>query len=200
MGANGGVGGRASSLGPWLARNAAWLVVALLATTALGLYALGRAAICPCGHVSLWNGQVASAENSQQLLDWYSLTHLVHGLLFYAGLRLVLERWPSPARLVLAAAIEAAWELAENAPIIIDRYRAVTMAWGYSGDSIVNSLADIGCMMLGFALARRLSLRAGIAAVLALELAALAAIRDNLALNILMLIAPVEAIRIWQAG
>lgn len=161
---------------------------------------MGRSLLCPCGHLSLWHGRVQSAENSQQLADWYSLSHLVHGFLFYAAAWAVLRRWPWRTRLVFAVALEAVWEVLENSPVIIDRYRAVTMAWGYTGDSIVNSVADIGCMVVGFALARRLPIWSSAAAVIALELIALAAIRDNLALNLVMLIAPVEAIRGWQAG
>jgi len=200
MGANGGDRGQASRLGTWLARHAPLTIAAIVVAAAAILAALGRSPICPCGHVSLWHGSVQSAENSQQIFDWYSLSHLVHGLLFYALTWAALRNWPWQSRLTLAVLVEAAWEVLENSPIIIDRYRAVTMAWGYSGDSILNSLADIGCMILGFLLARRLPVWASVAVVIALELAALVAIRDNLTLNVLMLIAPVEAIRIWQAG
>ncbi len=139
-----------------------------------------------------------SDQNSQQIADWYSLSHVVHGLLFYAAGWLALRHWPVAARLVIAVGIESAWEILENSPLIIDRYRSVTMAWGYSGDSILNSLSDIGCMMLGFAIARRLPWWGSAMVGVALELVALIAIRDNLTLNLVMLIAPVEAIRQWQ--
>lgn len=164
------------------------------------LLAMGRSAICPCGTVKLWHGAVQSAENSQHLADWYSPSHVVHGLILYGLLRLVARRWPAGWRLVAAVAIEAAWEVAENSPWIIDRYRAATIAIGYTGDSVVNSLADIGWMAIGFLIARRLPAWATVTAGLALEAAALWAIRDNLTLNVLMLVSPVESVRRWQAG
>jgi len=176
------------------------LIPLLLVATAAILLLMGRSAICPCGRIALWHGAVQSDQNSQQLSDWYSLSHIVHGLLFYGITRLALRRWPWTARLVVAVAIEAGWEILENSPLIIDRYRSVTMAWGYTGDSGLNSISDIAMMMLGFAIARRLPWWASAGLVVILELVALAAIRDNLTLNLLMLIAPVDAIRIWQAG
>ena len=182
------------------AAKTALAIVGLLLATAAALLALGRSLICPCGTVRLWHGTVQSAENSQQLLDWYSLTHLVHGLLFYLASSILLRRWPVHRRLVAAVSVEAAWEILENSPIIIDRYRAVTMAWGYAGDSILNSLSDIGCMILGFVLAWRLPWRASLLLGVGCELLALFAIRDNLALNVLMLVWRINAVRVWQAG
>ncbi|MDB5677692.1 DUF2585 domain-containing protein [Sphingomonas bacterium] len=159
-----------------------------------------RPPICPCGSVKLWTGAVWSAENSQQISDWYSLSHIIHGFLFYGAAWLIL---PGRARLwalPLAVVIEGSWELLENSPIIIDRYRAATAAVGYSGDSILNSMSDIGMMVIGFALARRIPVWSTVAIALFFELLALAAIRDNLTLNVLMLTYPVDAIRVWQAG
>ena len=184
----------------WIAAKNGRLIAALVALAAAALLAMGRSATCPCGTIALWHGDVQSDQNSQQIADWYSLSHVVHGLLFYAALRVALPRWPARARLVVAVAIEAVWEVLENSPIIIDRYRSVTMAFGYSGDSVLNSVADIGCMMLGFTLARRLRWWGTAALVVLLELVALMAIRDNLTLNVIMLIAPNDAIRVWQAG
>ncbi|WP_119037296.1 DUF2585 domain-containing protein [Hephaestia caeni] len=186
-----------SSLG---ARGAIIACAVIVVAAGLALHFAGRSAICPCGTVKLWHGVVQSDENSQQLSDWYSLSHVIHGLLFYAIGWAVFRRWSVAARLTLAVLVEAGWEVLENSPIIIDRYRAVTMAWGYAGDSILNSLSDIGCMAIGFWLARVLPWRASVALGIALELIALAAIRDNLTLNVLMLVWPVEAIRVWQAG
>jgi hypothetical protein len=188
---------RVTRFGAW---SGAAACLAIVATAALALYVAGRSPICPCGTVRLLHGVVQSDENSQQLSDWYSLSHVIHGLLFYGVTWLLLRRWSVPARLTVAVAIESAWEVLENSPVTIDRYRAVTMAWGYSGDSILNSLSDIGCMALGFWLARKLPWQASVALGLALELIALIAIRDNLTLNVLMLVWPIEAIRAWQAG
>ncbi len=177
-------------------------LLAALILVAAGLieWASGRPPLCPCGRVRLWTGTVHGPENSQQIADWYSLSHVLHGLLFYALLWAVARRWSVGARFVAVMAVEAAWELLENSPIIIDRYRAATMAWGYSGDSILNSLSDVLFMAVGFLVARRLPVWGSVALGVALELAALVAIRDNLMLNILMLVHPVAAIRVWQGG
>ena len=161
---------------------------------------MGRPPICTCGTVKLWTGDAFGPENSQMLSDWYSLSHVVHGLLLYGALWLVARRWPAGWRLVAAALIEAAWEVLENSPIIIERYRSTTAALGYTGDSILNSLSDLTAMMIGFGLARVLPGAWPWALGLALELISLAAIRDNLTLNVLMLVSPVEAIRVWQGG
>jgi len=177
------------------------LVAALLiAMAALALYAMGRPPICTCGTVKLWVGTVKSADNSQHLLDWYSPSHNIHGFLFYGLGWLFLRRQPLGERFVMAVAIEAAWELIENSHFIIDRYRAATFALGYSGDSIINSMSDISMMMIGFWLASRLPWKVTLAASIALELLALWAVRDNLTLNVLMLVAPIKAVKAWQAG
>lgn len=173
-------------------------VTGVVALTAAVLLAMGRSAICTCGRVALWHGQVDSAENSQQLLDPYSATHLVHGLLFYVAGWLLLRRLDWRARLLAAVVVEAAWEVAENSPAVIDRYRSVTAALGYTGDSVLNSVGDIACMVAGFLLARALPWRASVALVLSLELLLLVTIRDNLALNVLMLVAPDPRIVAWQ--
>lgn len=178
-----------------------WLVAAVLAALAgLALHAMGRPLICTCGSVKLWVGAVHSADNSQHLVDWYSPSHLIHGILFYALGWLVLRRFSHGERLVAAVAIEAAWELVENSKFIIDRYREATIALGYTGDSVINSLADIGWMVVGFLLARRLPVWGSVALAVGLELLALWAIRDNLTLNVLMLLWPIDAVRDWQAG
>ncbi|WP_420136798.1 DUF2585 family protein [Sphingomonas sp.] len=174
------------------------ILIILLATAAI-LFAMGRPPICTCGHVALWHGAI-DAGNSQHLLDYYSASHLIHGFLFYGAGALLLRRVGAPLRLILATLVEASWELLENSPMVIDRYRSATIALGYSGDSIVNSLSDIAFMMVGFALARRLPIWATIAIAVVLELVTLALIRDNLMLNILMLLWPIEGIRQWQAG
>jgi hypothetical protein len=162
------------------------------------LLAMGRSPICTCGRVDLW-GPVGPTQ-SQMLLDWYSASHIVHGLLFYAALCIAARRQPVGVRFLIALVVETAWEVVENTPMVIDRYREATAALGYTGDSVLNSLSDIAMMALGFLAARRLPVWASILLVLVLELVPLAVIRDNLTLNVLMLLAPVEAIRQWQAG
>lgn len=192
--------GWASSIAARIAAKSRWLIASILAVTAAILLLAGRSAICPCGRIRLWWGAVQSEENSQQLTDWYSVSHVIHGFLFYAVGWFILRHWPWRARLVVAALFESGWEILENSPLIIDRYRAVTMAFGYRGDSVLNSLSDIACMMLGFVAARWLPVRATVATAIVFELLTLAVIRDNLTLNILMLVHPVNAIRLWQAA
>ena len=162
------------------------------------LVAMGRPPICTCGSVDLW-GQVGP-EQSQMLADWYSPSHIVHGFLFYRALRYAAPRWPVERRFVVALLVEAAWEIAENTPMVIDRYREATIALGYNGDSMLNSLSDIAMMALGFLAARRLPLWASVGIVTLLEIVPLIAIRDNLTLNVWMLVAPSDAIRDWQAA
>ena len=173
-------------------------LLVILGFTFAILIAMGRPAVCTCGTVTLW-GHVGPKQ-SQMLADWYSPSHIVHGFLFYLALRYVAPRWPVERRFAVALLVEAAWEIAENTPMVIDRYRAVTVSFGYSGDSVVNSLADIGFMALGFWIASKLRVWAGVVMAIAFELFTLALIRDNLTLNIVMLLWPLDAIRTWQAG
>lgn len=162
------------------------------------LLAMGRPPICTCGKIALW-GPVGPMQ-SQMLADWYSPSHVVHGLLFYAILWLVARRAPVGKRFLFALVVEGTWEIIENTPIVIDRYRSATAALGYTGDSVVNSMSDIAMMALGFLAARRLPLWASIAFLLTLELIPLIVIRDNLTLNVWMLAAPNDAIRAWQSA
>jgi hypothetical protein len=174
--------------------------LAIVALAAAILLAMGRNPICTCGHVALWTGTVSGPENSQMIADWYTPSHVIHGFLFYLAGWLLLRRRAIGERLVAAVAIEALWELIENSPMVIDRYRTATVAFGYVGDSVLNSVADIGWMTLGFLLARRLPVWTTVALALFFELLTLWVIRDNLTLNVLMLVWPIEAIRVWQAG
>ena len=170
--------------------------VALALAASLAL--MGRPAICTCGHIDLW-GPVGPTQ-SQMLADWYSPSHLVHGFLFYWFAWAWLGPHKKVTRFTISAVIEALWEIAENTPYLIDRYREATIALGYSGDSIVNSVSDLTMMAIGYFVATRIPAWASVVAILALELTALAAVRDNLTLNVLMLLFPNETIANWQAG
>ena len=177
-----------------------YIVAALIAAAACAiLFLMQRLPICACGRIELWHGALDSG-NSQHIADWYSLSHIIHGFLFYGLAFLLLRRRPLGVRLAAAVAIEAGWEMLENSPLIIDRYRTATIALGYSGDSILNSMSDIGMMAAGFLIAARAPVWLTVAIAIGLELLALAVIRDNLTLNILMLTWPVDAIREWQAA
>jgi len=181
-------------------KRAAVAAIVLLAATAALLYLMGRPLICTCGSINLWVGEPNSSRTSQMLSDWYSPSHVVHGFLFFAALWLVGRRWPLERRFLIALAIEAAWEIVENTPLIINRYREETAALGYTGDSVLNSMSDIAMMIGGFMLARRLPVWASVSIVLVLELVPLFVIRDNLTLNVWMLLAPNEALKAWQSG
>lgn len=164
------------------------------------LLAMGLPVICDCGTVELWHANPSGPETSQHLTDWYSYTHVLHGFAFYLLLWLIAPRMPFLMRLSIAVGIEAAWEVIENTPVIVERYRQTALARGYSGDSIVNSVSDTMAATLGFVLARVLPVWPVVALTLAMEVVAAFAIHDNLVLNIVQLVYPSEAISNWQAG
>ena len=192
-------------------RGAIISTIIILAASITILFAMDRPPICECGTVKLWHGVVQSSENSQHLTDWYSPSHAIHGMIMYALAWALWQRLPqarpamSPLRKVapwalpIAVLIEAAWEISENTQTVIDRYREVTISWGYSGDSIINSAADIGWMMIGFFIAARIPWKVSLAAAIFFELFTAWMIRDNLTLNVIMLFWPIQAIGEWQA-
>ncbi len=179
-----------------------WLVVTfvIILVQILSQYLMGRIWICECGYVKLFEAGVNTPGNSQHLFDWYTPSHIIHGFLFYGLGWLVLRNKPLTAKLALAAFIEAVWEVLENSPIIIDRYRSATIAVGYTGDSILNSGMDMVAMIAGFLFAARMPVWLTVLIAIAFEVLTTIIIRDNLTLNVLMLVWPIEAVRTWQGA
>ena len=180
------------------ARSAFAVVAGLMLVQAITLHLLGRVWICTCGTVRLWIGDMHSAELSQQILDVYTPSHVIHGILFYGLLYLLMPRAPVLLRLAIAVGIEVGWEIAENSPVVIEEYRKQATATGYVGDSILNSLLDTVAMMVGFTLARLLSWQATVALAIVAEVTIGVLFHDNLTLNVLNFIHRFPAIEAWQ--
>lgn len=158
----------------------------------------GRNFICTCGQFAIWIGDSCSSNTSQQLLDPYSLTHILHGFLFFWLMALLFKRLPGAWQIWLALLLESAWEVFENTSFVINKYRTETAALGYSGDTVVNSLGDLACAVVGFIVARQLGLRRSLIVFVVVEVILILWIHDSLLLQILMLVRPVEAIKLWQ--
>jgi len=176
------------------------ILLAILSVQIVAEHQMGRVWTCACGTIKLFEPGVHSSGNSQQVSDWYTPSHIIHGFLFYGLTWLLLRRQPIAWRLGIAALLEAAWEILENSPIIINRYRAGTIAYDYVGDSILNSSMDTVFMAIGFLLAWRLPIWLTVTLALTAEIATGILIRDNLTLNVIMLIWPIEAIKAWQSA
>ncbi|WP_374434407.1 DUF2585 domain-containing protein [Tabrizicola sp.] len=176
------------------------ITLGIILLTAAWLLWIGREPICKCGYVKLWHGQVVSSENSQHLSDWYTPSHIIHGFLFYGALWLVASRLSFAWRLSIATLVECIWEIVENSDAVIERYRAVTISLDYYGDSVINTVFDVLAMILGFWLAARLPVWATVALIILFEGATMWLIRDGLALNVLMLLYPLDWVASWQAG
>ena len=189
-----------NAISRFLERNK-WIIgifVAILVLTAGVELWMGRSPLGPDGKFGWWDGNIWSSENSQRLADPYSFSHIVHGILFYAALCLLARKLPVRQRLLIALVFEAGWEMLENSPFIINRYREATISLGYVGDSVLNSLSDILMMTIGFLFAFRVPWRVSVAAVIIMEIGCALWVRDNLTLNIIMLIHPFDAIKHWQ--
>jgi hypothetical protein len=175
--------------------------LSLILLSGIILYFMGQIPICKCGYVKLWHGIVFSSENSQHISDWYTFSHIIHGFAFYFLLWLIFrKRLPLGILFVIAVVIEAGWEIFENTDMVINRYREVTISLDYYGDSIINSIFDQLAMALGFFLAFRLPVWATICLTIAMEAFVGYFIRDNLTLNIIMLVYPLDAIKAWQSA
>jgi hypothetical protein len=172
---------------------------ALIAAVAGIELATGRSPLGPDGRFGWWDGDIWSAESSQRVADAYSFSHIIHGMLFYGLLWLVARRMPVGRRLLIAVALEAGWELLENSPLVINRYREATIAQGYVGDSVLNSVCDVVMMAIGFGIARVARVGVVVVLILAMEIGCLLWVRDNLTLNVLMLVHPSPAIKRWQS-
>jgi hypothetical protein len=182
--------------------QAFWFVacLAVLIGQIIGEYLMGRVPICTCGYVKLWEGAVNSSGNSQHIADWYTPSHIIHGFLFFGFTHLIMRGKPLSMRLFVAMLIESGWELLENSPVIINRYRTATISLDYFGDSILNSTMDTVFMVAGFFFASRAPVFVTVAIAIVFELFTGWMIRDNLTLNVLMLVSPIDAVKAWQGG
>ena len=185
---------KSASLDTWLYALAV-LGAALIGVT---LFQWGQPLICTCGYVQFWVGSVFSSGNSQHIADWYTLSHVVHGLLIVLLGRILFPTWSSQSLLVIAVVTGVAWEIIEHTDWVLNRFRAATLYQGYFGDSVLNAVFDYLWMLAGFFLARSISTAAIVGLILCLELTAAIIARDCLTLTTLMVIYPLESVEEWQ--
>ncbi len=180
-------------------RLVVFLTILILVTTGAIEFHTGRSLLGPDGAFGFWEGSVWSSENSQRVADAYSFSHIIHGVVFYAFLWWIARKVPVKYRFILALLLEAGWEILENSPIIIDRYRSVTIALGYVGDSVLNSVSDVVMAGIGFLIARYAKIWVSVTLIIIMEVGCLIWIKDNLTLNIVMLVYPIESLKVWQS-
>lgn len=186
-------------------RDYLFIFLGIIVVQILVLFFIGREAICTCGFIKLWEGDVMSASNSQQIADWYTFSHIMHGFIFYGFFVFISKKFfgrvgglPLGLIFIGAVLLEVGWEIIENSTWIINYYRNNTVSLGYIGDSILNSVFDVIWMAIGFVMARKLPVWIIITLIVIFELMTGLIVRDGLLLNILMFIYPAEAIKVWQ--
>ncbi len=175
-----------------------FVTLATLGIVGTILYLMGRSPLCECGYIKLWEGDNWSQGNSQHISDWYTFSHIIHGFIFFYLIRRFAPRFSFTSQILIALIIESAWEVLENSPMVIDRYRTTTASVDYYGDSILNALSDIVAMVVGYMVAMKSDWRIIFMAAIAMELITIYFIRDALIFNILLLIYPVQSIIDWQ--
>jgi len=176
------------------------IIIFIILIMAIIEFSMGRLLICDCGYVSFWYNYANGPGNSQHLFDWYTFTHLIHGMFFYFILWFFFRKMPLEKRLILAVLLAGLFEVFENSPMMIERYRQTELALGYVGDSILNSVSDIFAMFVGFIIAKKSKIWITILIVLVIEISLGIIIRDGLILNVINLIYPTEFIGQWQSG
>ena len=181
-------------------KTALILSLGFIAAMAIVMYAMGREVMCSCGYIKLWHGLVQSSENSQHIFDWYTFTHIIHGLVFYLLISLFGKRLSFWQKLATAVFLESAWEVLENTDFIINRYREGTISLNYFGDSIINAIGDVAAMAAGFWFAAKKPVWMSLALYIVIEVFLLFWIRDNFTLNVIMILFPIEGIKTWQTG
>ena len=164
----------------------------------LTLWSWGQPLICTCGEVKLWINSIWSSGNSQHIADWYTLSHIVHGLMIVPIGRVIFPRVTFPWLFAVALVTGVAWEIVEHTNFVLDQFRATTVNQGYLGDSVLNAVADYVFMMAGFFVGWMMRPLWTLALIVTLELSAAMIARDSLILEAVMLVHRFEVIEEWQ--